>query len=104
MKTDPLHPSSEELFAYRDGELLPEKRAIVEAHVMGCSVCRSFIDQVSSLESELRQSPDRAPAGYLERLHETVRARIAVAASEEPAGEAARAGEASGRGNNKRDY
>jgi len=82
MKNDFQHPQSEELFAFRDGELLPEKRAIIEAHVMGCSVCRSFIDQVSSLEAELRQSPDRAPTGYLESLHEKVRARIAVAASE----------------------
>ncbi len=84
MKNEPLHPSSEELFAYRDGEMVPEKRAIIEAHVMGCSLCRSFIDQVSSLEAELRQSADRAPAGYLEGLHESVRARIAAAASGAP--------------------
>jgi len=81
MKNEPLHPSSEELFAYRDGEIVPEKRAIIEAHVMGCSLCRSFIDQVSSLEAELRLSPDRAPEGYLEGLNESVRARIAGAAS-----------------------
>jgi len=81
MKNEPLHPSSEELFAYRDGEIVPEKRAIIEAHVMGCSLCRSFIDQVSSLEAELRLSADRAPEGYLEGLNESVRARIAAAAS-----------------------
>jgi hypothetical protein len=91
MKHDPLHPSSEDLFAYRDGEMVPEKRAIVEAHVMGCSVCRSFIDQISSLEAEVRQSPDRAPAGYLEGLHESVRARIATAASGAEAGKERRA-------------
>lgn len=85
-----MHPPSEDLFAYRDGELAPEKRAYTEAHVMGCSVCRSFIDQVSSLEAELRQSPDRAPEGYLERLHEAVRARIAIAPAEIPAVEGAR--------------
>jgi hypothetical protein len=84
-KNDSHHPPSEDLFAFRDGELLPEKRGIIEAHVMGCSVCRSFIDQVSSLEAELRQSPDRAPAGYFEALQEKVRARIAVAASESAA-------------------
>ena len=81
MKNEPLHPSSEELFAYRDGEIVPEKRAIIEAHVMGCSLCRSFIDQVSALEAELRLSADRAPEGYLEGLSESVRARIAAAAS-----------------------
>jgi len=73
---DSIHPPSEDLFAYRDGELPPEKRALIEAHVLGCSVCRSFVDQVSSLEAELRRTPDRAPSGYLEQLHETVRARI----------------------------
>src|SRR2546426_5279091 len=82
MRDDTNHPPSEDLFAYRDGELLPEKRALIEAHVMGCSICRSFIDQVSSLEAELRQSPDRAPSEYLERLHESVRARIAASAAE----------------------
>ncbi len=81
MKNEPLHPTSEELFAYRDGEMVPDKRAIIEAHVMGCSLCRTFIDQISSLEAELRQSADVAPAGYLEGLHESVRARIAVDAS-----------------------
>jgi len=82
MTNERIHPPSEDLFAYRDGELTPEKRAAIEAHVMGCSVCRSLIDQVSSLEAELRQSPDVAPAGYLDHLHEAVRAKVAVAASE----------------------
>ena len=78
-RDQPTHPPSEDLFAYRDGELPAERRALVEAHVMSCSMCRSLIDHVSSLEAELRQSPDRAPAEYLESLHETVRARIATA-------------------------
>ena len=77
-----MHPPSEELFAYRDGELGPEKRAVVEAHVMGCTICRALIDQVSALEAELRQSPDHAPAGYLDHLGEAVRARLAVPGAE----------------------
>ena len=97
MTNDPNHPRSEDLFAYRDGELPPEKRALLEAHVTGCSSCRALIDQVSSLEAELRRSPDRSPAEYLEHLHESVRARIAVAGDEEVAdkvrvGKAARPG------------
>ena len=80
--TDPNHPRSEDLFAYRDGELPPERRALIEAHVSGCSTCRALIDQVSSLEAELRRSPDRSPAEYLEHLHESVRARIAVPGGE----------------------
>jgi hypothetical protein len=80
--TDPNHPRSEDLFAYRDGELPPERRALIEAHVSGCSTCRALIDQVSSLEAELRRSPDRSPAEYLEHLHESVRARIAVPGAE----------------------
>src|SRR2546426_9526583 len=86
MRNDTTHPRSEDLFAYRDGELPPEKRAVIEAHVTGCSSCRVLIDQVSSLEAELRGSPDRSPAEYLEHLHESVRARIAVPGGEEAAG------------------
>jgi len=82
MKEDLMHPSSEELFAYRDGELTPDKRAILEAHVSGCSICRALIDQVSALEAELRQAPTAAPPGYLDRLSESVRARVAAASSE----------------------
>lgn len=89
MRNERVHPLSEELFAYRDGELGPEKRAIVEAHVVGCSVCRALIDQVSALEAELRQSPDSAPEGYLDRLSESVRGRIAAPASEAGAGRVA---------------
>lgn len=85
MKDDALHPSHEELFAYRDGELPHEKKAIVEAHVMGCGNCRSLIDEVSSLEAELRRAPDGAPAEYLERLPQSVRERITDAASREAA-------------------
>ncbi len=104
MRDEPIHPPSADLFAYRDGELLPDKRAVIEAHVMGCSVCRSFIDQVSSLESELRQSPDQAPSGYLAKLHESVRARIAAAAGMPAAGagETGSAGEVSAAGSARR--
>src|SRR5258705_7982615 len=89
MKEALMHPSSEELFAYRDGELTPEKRAILEAHVSGCSICRALIDQVSALEAELRQAPTAAPPGYLDRLSEGVRARGAAASSERAAVEKA---------------
>ena len=82
MRNEQVHPASEDLFAYRDGELGPEKRAVVEAHVMGCSVCRALVDQVSALEAELRQFPDSAPAGYFEGLGGSVRARLAVSSSE----------------------
>jgi hypothetical protein len=77
MKDEALHPSPEDLFAYRDGELPHEKKAIIEAHVMGCSKCRSLIDEVSSLEAEIRRTPEGAPAEYFERLPGAVRGRIA---------------------------
>src|SRR6185295_6058903 len=59
-------------------------------------VCRALVDQVSALEAELRQSPTPSPTGYLDRLSESVRARIAVAASEvgTEAAESSRAGRA----------
>jgi putative zinc finger protein len=81
MRSDPGHPSSADLFAYRDGELPPEKRVVVEAHVMGCSLCRALMDQVSSLEAELRLSPDRNPPQYFEQLHESVSTRLKAEAA-----------------------
>jgi Putative zinc-finger len=71
------HPSSEELFAYRDGEMTAERRVLIEAHVAGCKVCRDTIDQVSELEADLRSGPDDVGGRYYERLTDAVLKRVA---------------------------
>lgn len=84
MSAESIHPSSEELFAYRDGELPAERRALIEAHVVSCHACRGLIDRVSGLEAGLRQWPDAVEGDYYAQLSSSVLERIGAAA-EEPA-------------------
>jgi hypothetical protein len=83
-KPDAHHPTSEELFAYRDGELPNERRTHVEAHVIVCAHCKDRIDEMSALESDLRMRPDDVGDEYYERMTESVlgRARQPVPADE----------------------
>ncbi len=74
-KPDAYHPTSEELFAYRDGELSNERRTHVEAHVIVCAHCKDRIDEMSALESDLRMRPDDVGEPYYEGLTESVLAR-----------------------------
>ena len=76
MSGEGVHPSRDDLFGYRDGELPAEKRVFVEAHVVGCSVCRALIDEVSGLESALRRAEAEPGAGYYEALPDAVLRRI----------------------------
>lgn len=62
------HPTREDLFAYRDGELSAERRRVIEAHVVGCRSCREAIDEISGLEALLRAAPDQVDEGYYDRL------------------------------------
>jgi anti-sigma factor RsiW len=73
---DQLHPSREDLFAYRDGELKPDRRAVIEAHVVSCHVCRELIDEVSRLEADLKSRAEAPGEGYLERLTERVMGKV----------------------------
>ena len=73
------HPSHEELYAYRDGELPAERRLVVEAHVVGCRACRESIDEVSALEAQLRLAPDGVEEGYFDRLTERTMERVHAA-------------------------
>lgn len=75
-----LHPSPEDLFGYRDGELPSERRTLVEAHVVGCQACRTRIDRVSELEAALRRRPDGVGEEYFERLGGAVTERMATTA------------------------
>ena len=76
MALNQLHPSREDLCAYRDGELKADRRVVIEAHVLGCHVCRELIDEVSGLEAELRSRPEAPGEGYFERLTDQVMTRI----------------------------
>ncbi len=76
MAPDQLHPSREDLFGYRDGELKADRRAVIEAHVLSCHVCRETIDEVSGLEAELRSRAEAPGESYFERLTDQVMTRI----------------------------
>jgi hypothetical protein len=76
MALNQLHPSREDLFAYRDGELKPDRRAVIEAHVLSCHICLELIDEVSGLEAELRSRAEAPGESYFERLTDQVMTRI----------------------------
>ena len=80
MSGDTLHPTPEELFAYRDGELQAERRILVEAHVMGCRACREQVDEMSKLEAALRARPEEVGDAYYERMQAQVMAKVHAAA------------------------
>ena len=73
---DPHHPTSEELFAYRDGELTADRRTLIEAHVLACAQCSERLEEMSAAEAELRLRPDGAGEEYFERMTESVMAKI----------------------------
>ena len=84
MTAEPLHPAPEELFAYRDGELPADRRALVETHVTACRACREQMDEMSKLEAALRARPDEVGDGYYERMQAQVMAKVHAAAPEVP--------------------
>lgn len=94
---NPHHPTSEDLFAYRDGEMTADRRALIEAHVLACVQCRERIDEMSAAEADLRQRPDPVGDDYFDRMTESVMARIGssapVVAAREAAEEAQRVAE-----------
>jgi len=73
------HPSREDLYAYRDGELSAERRLTVEAHVVGCRACREAIDEISALEAQLRTAPDAVDESYLDSLTARTMERVRAA-------------------------
>ena len=85
MSVDSLHPAPEELFAYRDGELSADRRALVETHVMACRACRELVDEMSKLEAALRARPDSVGDAYYERMQGQVMAKVHAAAPHQPA-------------------
>ena len=78
------HPTSEELFAFRDGELGLEKRGLIEAHVVSCSACQSWLDGMSDAEGMLRQQRPEPDESYFDTLTRSVMARVAPATQDAP--------------------
>lgn len=61
----------ERLSDYLDGELGPDERARVEAHVRGCDVCERFGGRFSRIVGGLRRAlaaPEPLSADVAERL------------------------------------
>jgi anti-sigma factor RsiW len=87
MTPEPSHPTPEELFAYRDGELPADRRAVIEVHVSSCRPCRARIDRVSGLEASLKQRPDPVEGDYYAALSRSVLGKIGARepAAREPA-------------------
>jgi hypothetical protein len=71
------HPPSEELFAYRDGELDHDRRGLVEAHVLSCTTCQARVDALSDAEAVLREQTADPGADYYGRLTDAVLSRVA---------------------------
>ena len=92
------HPTSEELFAYRDGELGLEKRGLVEAHVLSCTACQKWLDEMSDTEGMLRQEHAEPDERYFETLTRSVMERVAPGAQGKASARADDAGAAGGRG------
>ncbi|HET9950674.1 MAG TPA: hypothetical protein VFS09_02650 [Candidatus Eisenbacteria bacterium] len=78
------HPTSEELFAFRDGELGLEKRGLVEAHVLSCSACLSRLDEMSDAEGMLRQRHAEPDESYFDTMTQSVMSRVAPGGREAP--------------------
>jgi len=75
------HPPSEELFAYRDGELDREKRGLIEAHVLSCTACRARLEDMSDVEGALRQQHAGQEDSYFDAMTRSVMARVAPGAA-----------------------
>jgi hypothetical protein len=74
------HPHSEELFAYRDGELDLERRSLVEAHILSCTRCAARVEALSDAEGALRAGIGEPDEAYLDRLSDSVMRRVAEVA------------------------
>lgn len=72
------HADCENLSSYLDGELVPELRAKVEAHIEGCADCRALHDDLVAM---LRCCAEAAPSPSVPPdVHEALLALIRKAA------------------------
>jgi len=75
---------TERLSAWLDGELPPEDRRVVEAHLEGCPECRSRVAALRAADEAARELPAEAPEGYFDDFAARVRARIAEEPTRRP--------------------
>jgi len=47
------------LNAYLDGEVTPSERALIQAHLSGCTVCQQELDLLSTARSQVRSALQR---------------------------------------------
>lgn len=65
----------EQLSAYLDGELSPEARARIDAHLAGCDVCARFGGAFGAQIAELRAAArESMPDEVTDRLHDALAA------------------------------
>lgn len=64
---------------FLDGDLAPEERSAVLAHLAGCSACESFGGQVQQLIVSLRASAHTSPVPHA--VSERLRQRLGSGAS-----------------------
>jgi hypothetical protein len=88
----PIHPSSEELSAYLDQELSPDRQESIAAHLPDCPECRAVVEQFELLAAMGPVVEESLPGdAYWLDLPDRILARIAaeqnapVAAPAEPA-------------------
>jgi anti-sigma factor RsiW len=75
---DEHSPTPEELMAYLDGEVAPERAAVIHEHLSACESCRQLRDELRQTSHELLQwNADAAPA--------TLRAPVLPATTDAPA-------------------
>lgn len=61
------------LSAYLDGELPAGERSQVEAHLRGCAVCATRLEDMRTIDEAARRSPLNAPEGYFDSLPGRIR-------------------------------
>lgn len=71
------HPGAD-LVAYVTGELTPDARTFVEAHLAGCAGCRRESEALAQTVTALRRSVPAPPAVAWGNFQADVRARVAT--------------------------
>ena len=64
MLFDPCSKINYKLSAYMDGELKPEDRAAVEAHIASCALCAAELRRLSNVDVEIKQLSSIVPSPF----------------------------------------